>query len=92
MYPIMSTGNTVTQAVNVLKEHGVNEDCIILSNLFCTPVAVQTILESFPKVVLGKLFLFPLDYLIFLFQMKILTSEVHPVAPNHFGQKYFGTD
>jgi len=25
-------------------------------------------------------------------QMKILTSEVHPVAPNHFGQKYFGTD
>lgn len=26
------------------------------------------------------------------FQMKILTSEIHPVAPNHFGQKYFGTD
>ncbi|GLH13801.1 Uracil phosphoribosyltransferase [Gryllus bimaculatus] len=25
-------------------------------------------------------------------QMKILTSEVHPVAPNLFGQKYFGTD
>ncbi|GBN95154.1 Uracil phosphoribosyltransferase [Araneus ventricosus] len=24
--------------------------------------------------------------------MTILTSEVHPVAPNHFGQKYFGTD
>lgn len=24
--------------------------------------------------------------------MHILTSEVHPVAPNHFGQKYFGTD
>ncbi|KAL1131465.1 hypothetical protein AAG570_011082 [Ranatra chinensis] len=24
--------------------------------------------------------------------MKILTSELHPVAPNHFGQKYFGTD
>jgi len=24
--------------------------------------------------------------------MKILTSEVHPIAPNHFGQKYFGTD
>lgn len=27
-----------------------------------------------------------------LLQMKILTSELHPVAPNHFGQKYFGTD
>nr|CAG4650327.1 EOG090X09VM [Sida crystallina] len=25
-------------------------------------------------------------------QMKILTSEIHAVAPNHFGQKYFGTD
>ncbi|KAK0052572.1 uracil phosphoribosyltransferase [Biomphalaria pfeifferi] len=24
--------------------------------------------------------------------MTILTSEVHPVAPSHFGQKYFGTD
>lgn len=24
--------------------------------------------------------------------MTTLTSEVHPVAPNHFGQKYFGTD
>ncbi|XP_064617529.1 LOW QUALITY PROTEIN: uracil phosphoribosyltransferase homolog [Liolophura sinensis] len=24
--------------------------------------------------------------------MTILTSEVHPIAPNHFGQKYFGTD
>ena len=24
--------------------------------------------------------------------MTILTSEVHQVAPNHFGQKYFGTD
>ncbi|KAB0798384.1 hypothetical protein PPYR_09377 [Photinus pyralis] len=73
MYPIMSTGNTVAQAVNVLKEHGVKEDCIILSNLFCTPLAVKTVMDSFPK-------------------MKILTSELHPVAPNHFGQKYFGTD
>ncbi|XP_075225593.1 uracil phosphoribosyltransferase krishah [Lycorma delicatula] len=25
-------------------------------------------------------------------QLKILTSELHHVAPNHFGQKYFGTD
>lgn len=24
--------------------------------------------------------------------MTILTSEVNPVAPNHFGQRYFGTD
>ena len=24
--------------------------------------------------------------------LTILTSEVNPVAPNHFGQKYFGTE
>ncbi|XP_037299391.1 uracil phosphoribosyltransferase homolog [Manduca sexta] len=73
MYPIMSTGNTVKQAVNVLKQHGVKEERIILSNLFCTPAAVQAVVDYVPK-------------------MKILTSELHPVAPNHFGQKYFGTD
>lgn len=100
MYPIMSTGNTVvqvytatstaivssnlrrinhfnlkshSQAVNVLKEHGVKESSIILSNLFCTPQAAKTIVAAFPD-------------------MKILTSELHPVAPNHFGQRYFGTD
>jgi len=25
-------------------------------------------------------------------EMRVLTTEVHPVAPNHFGQKYFGTE
>ncbi|KAG5678220.1 hypothetical protein PVAND_007912 [Polypedilum vanderplanki] len=73
MYPIMSTGNTVVQAVNVLKEHGVPEQSIILSNLFCTPVAAQMVIQHFPD-------------------LKILTSELHSTAPNHFGQKYFGTD
>lgn len=46
----MSTGNTVIQSVNVLKEHGVKEECIILSNLFCTPAAAKTIVTAFPKV------------------------------------------
>lgn len=104
MYPIMSTGNTIVQvsqrssilihqynscetygpelifcfhfvwqAVNVLKEHGVPESSIILSNLFCTPQAAKTIVTAFPA-------------------LKILTSELNPVAPNHFGQRYFGTD
>lgn len=73
MYPIMSSGNTVIKAVNVLQEHAVDEENIILLNLFSTPAAARTITSAFPK-------------------MHILTSEVHPVAPNHFGQKYFGTD
>lgn len=57
MYPIMSTGNTVSKAVNVLKEHGVKEECIILSNLFCTPQAVQAVLESYPKVIFVVLYI-----------------------------------
>lgn len=56
-----------------MKEHGVKESSIILSNLFCTPQAAKTVVAAFPD-------------------MKILTSELHPVAPNHFGQRYFGTD
>ncbi|XP_047369064.1 uracil phosphoribosyltransferase homolog isoform X2 [Vespa velutina] len=70
MYPIMGTGNTVIKAIAVLKEHNVLEENIILSNLFCTPVAAKTLVTVFPK-------------------MKILTSEIHCIAPNHFGQKYF---
>jgi uracil phosphoribosyltransferase len=73
MYPIMSSGNTVIKAVNVLREHLVREENIFLANLFCTPYAVKSVLHAFPG-------------------MTILTSEVHPVAPNHFGQRYFGTD
>ncbi|CAL4129349.1 unnamed protein product, partial [Meganyctiphanes norvegica] len=73
MYPIMSSGNTVIKAVNVLQEHAVEEENIILLNLFATPSSARSISTAFPK-------------------MQILTTEVHPVAPNHFGQKYFGTD
>lgn len=73
MYPIMSSGNTVIKAVNVLQEHAVEEENIILLNLFSTPAAASSVTNAFPK-------------------MQILTTEVHPVAPNHFGQKYFGTD
>ena len=50
MYPIMSTGNTVIQAVRVLKEHGVQENCIILSNLFATPNSLKIVVHTFPKV------------------------------------------
>lgn len=73
MYPIMSTGNTVNKAVQILKDHGVQEGNIFLLNLFCTPHAARSVMRTFPA-------------------MTVLTSELHPVAPNHFGQKYFGTD
>lgn len=73
MYPILSTGNTVIEAVRVLIEHGVQPSVIILLSLFSTPHGAKSIIQEFPEIT-------------------ILTTEVHPVAPTHFGQKYFGTD
>ncbi|XP_054025382.1 uracil phosphoribosyltransferase homolog [Melanerpes formicivorus] len=73
MYPILSTGNTVIEAVKVLVEHGVQPSVIILLSLFSTPHGAKSIIQEFPDIT-------------------ILTTEVHPVAPTHFGQKYFGTD
>jgi len=73
LYPIMSSGNKVTRAIDVLKENGVPEEHCILINLFCTPIAGERIVKEFPN-------------------LSVLTTEVHPVTPNHFGQKYFGTD
>ncbi|KAM8965428.1 uracil phosphoribosyltransferase homolog [Sarcophilus harrisii] len=73
MYPILSTGNTVIEAVKVLIEHGVQSSVIIVLSLFSTPHGATSIIQEFPDIT-------------------ILTTEVHPVAPTHFGQKYFGTD
>ena len=70
---ISRSGNKVCKAVQVLKEHNVPEEHIILINLFCTPEARDRIVQQYPD-------------------MKVLTTELHPVTPNHFGQKYFGTD
>lgn len=73
MYPILSTGNTVIEAVKVLIEHGVQPSVIIVLSLFSTPHGAKSIIQEFPDIT-------------------ILTTEVHPLAPTHFGQKYFGTD
>merc|ERR1719270_1555566 len=73
LYPIMRTGNKVSRAVQVLIEHKVPQDHVILINLFCTPKAAKRIVETFPN-------------------LNVLTSELHEVTPNHFGEKYFGTE
>lgn len=73
LYPIMSSGNKVCRAMQVLKENKVPEEHVILINLFSTPQAAQRIVREFPN-------------------LTVLTTEVHDVTPNHFGQKYFGTD
>ncbi|XP_072022464.1 uracil phosphoribosyltransferase homolog [Amphiura filiformis] len=73
MYPNLSSGNTVIQAVQVLRDHGVLDNKIILLTLFCTPHGVRSVLNKYSRIT-------------------ILSSEINPVTPNHFGQKYFGTD
>lgn len=73
LYPIMRTGNKVSRAVQVLIEHKVPQEHIILINLFCTPSAAQLIVKSFPN-------------------LNVLTTELHEVTPNHFGERYFGTE
>ena len=73
LYPIMRTGNKVCRAMQVLIDHKVPEDHVILINLFCTPNAAKRIVQTFPN-------------------LNVLTSELHDVTPNHFGEKYFGTE
>lgn len=50
MYPTMITGNTVIQAVRVLVEHRVPLSSIILTNLFCTPIAASKVVAVFPEM------------------------------------------
>lgn len=73
MYPILSSGNTVLKAIEVLKEHAIPEINIILLTLFVAPQGLKIVTAAHPD-------------------LRVLTSEVHPIAPIHFGQKYFGTD
>jgi len=73
MYPILTHGITVLEAVKVLLDHNVRLENIILLTLFATPNGVRAINKIYP-------------------QIRISTSEIHPIAPTHFCQKYFGTD
>ncbi|KAL6480017.1 hypothetical protein MHYP_G00110500 [Metynnis hypsauchen] len=50
MYPILSSGNTVIEAVRVLIDHGVQPSHIILLSLFSTPHGAKSIIEEFPDI------------------------------------------
>uniref|UniRef100_A0AAR2J8F4 Phosphoribosyltransferase domain-containing protein n=1 Tax=Pygocentrus nattereri TaxID=42514 RepID=A0AAR2J8F4_PYGNA len=50
MYPILSSGNTVVEAVRVLTDHGVQPSHIILLSLFSTPHGAKSIIEEFPDI------------------------------------------
>jgi len=40
----------VSKAVEVLKDHGVPEEHVVLINLFCTPAAAKRIVQKFPHM------------------------------------------
>lgn len=50
MYPITTTGTTVNLAIEVLKEHGVEEANIILLCLFSTQNGLKSIRSKYPDV------------------------------------------
>lgn len=50
MYPITTTGTTVNLAIDVLKEHNVEESNIILLCLFSTENGIKSIRNKFPGV------------------------------------------
>jgi len=50
MYPILTHGITVIEAVKVLLEHNVRLDNIILLTLFATPHGIRAINNAYPKI------------------------------------------
>ncbi|KAM9538330.1 uracil phosphoribosyltransferase homolog [Guaruba guarouba] len=80
MYPILSTGNTVIEAVKVLVEHGVQPSVIILLSLFSTPHGKLGLLPSLERCQ------------IYHPGIPFLMTDVHPVLPTHSGRKYVRTE
>lgn len=50
MYPILNYDSTVSEAVKVLEQHGVNTKQIILLTLFATPKGVQNLNSKYPNM------------------------------------------
>lgn len=50
MYPILSSGNTVLKAVEVLNEHSVPDHNIILLTLFCAPEGIRAVASKHPHI------------------------------------------
>lgn len=80
--PMLATGGSACEAIEVLKEHGVGEEKIIFINLISCPEGIEKVCEAFPavKVVTG-------------FIDKSLNDRAF-ILPGlgDFGDRYFGTD
>uniref|UniRef100_A0A3P8ZMR0 Uracil phosphoribosyltransferase homolog n=1 Tax=Esox lucius TaxID=8010 RepID=A0A3P8ZMR0_ESOLU len=81
MYPILSTGNTVIEAVRVLTEHGLQPKHIILLSLFSTPHGTHHLYNTHSPTAFK---FFQPNGKHCQSKITILTTETHPVAPTHF--------
>mmetsp|Transcript_20038 Transcript_20038/g.46657 ORF Transcript_20038/g.46657 Transcript_20038/m.46657 type:complete len:470 (+) Transcript_20038:128-1537(+) len=81
MDPILATGRTITSAVEVLKDHGVDEANILLLTLIAAPQGVQQVCEAFPAL---RVVTTELD--------SGVNEEGHLLpGAGDFGDRYFGT-
>ncbi|EFA85146.1 uracil phosphoribosyltransferase [Heterostelium album PN500] len=80
--PMLATGGTVAQAVEVLIERGVKEENIIFINLIAAPEGIQFFTSKYPKVtiVTGEI------------DEKLNEKKYIVPGIGDFGDRYFGTE
>nr|ADI48274.1 uridine cytidine kinase [Carica papaya] len=80
--PILGTGNSAVQAINLLIRKGVPESNIIFLNLIQAPQGVHVVCKRFPRLK------------IVTSEIEIGLNEDFRVVPGmgEFGDRYFGTD
>lgn len=81
MDPVIGTGGSALQALNVLREHGVEENRIIFTTLLSTPEGVQEIAKKYPNIT------------ILTSSIEQGLNEKMEVVPGlgDFGNRYWGT-
>ncbi|KAF3337198.1 Uridine kinase-like protein 3 [Carex littledalei] len=80
--PILGTGNTAVQAINLLLKKGVQESNIIFLNLISAPQGVHVVCKKFPRIK------------IVTSEIELGLNDEYRVIPGmgEFGDRYFGTD
>ncbi|KAK5576758.1 hypothetical protein ACTFIV_001569 [Dictyostelium citrinum] len=80
--PMLATGGTVSQAVEVLLERGVKQENIVFINLVAAPEGIKIFTEKYPKV---KIVIGEVDSNL---------NEKKYIVPGigDFGDRYFGTE
>ncbi|KAI8378897.1 uracil phosphoribosyltransferase-domain-containing protein [Blakeslea trispora] len=80
--PMLATGGSAMQAVQVLLDNNVKEERIIFLNLIAAPEGIDAFIQAFPKV---KIVIGALD---------LCLNEEKYIIPGcgDFGCRYFGTD